>query len=58
LTDCRYLLAEKGGISVSMLKKLRVPSLKSEAAAEAGEDHTPDTHGYTPAHSGVCEVPF
>ena len=41
------------GRCLSMLKKFPVPSLRSEAAAEPGEDHTPDT-----AHSGDFEVPF
>ena len=29
-----------------------VPSLRSEAVAEPGEDHTPDKRGYIPAHLG------
>ena len=37
---------------MSMLKKLPVPSLRSEAAAEPGEDHIPDERGYIPANSG------
>ena len=43
-------------LGLSMLKKLPVLLLRSKAAAEGGEDHTPDTHGYTTAHSGGCEA--
>jgi len=37
---------------LSMLKKLPVPSLRTEAAAEPGYDHTPDRRRYTPEHPG------
>ena len=69
-TDAALLRQEVATISQGgSLPREEVPVLASakevpravapiEATAEPGEDHTPDTHGYTPAHSGGCEVPF